>query len=802
MIKNSAPKECYHCGDMVPDKASFSIEILGELRDMCCPGCQSVAQTIISSGLVSYYQYRTATAEKADLVPEQLKELIHYDNKEVQSEFVRYSEDTSEITLSLEGISCAACAWLIEKQLSSQVGVIQIRVNITTSRAILSWDDTQTQLSRLLKVIHQLGYKAAPFEPNKQEESYHQMMKQYLYRLGVAGLATMQVMMLAVALYFEVFSDLDSEFKQYLRYVSLIFATPVLLYSAQPFYLNAWRSLKARSLGMDVPVSIALIFAYTASLWATIAGKGEVFFESISMFTFFLLIGRFLEMRARRKAATASANLLKLIPAMARKIDGSQIPVRSLQIGDVVRVLPGEHIPADGKIINSTTQVDESMLTGESIPALKTVDDFVFAGTINVDESFDLEVTRHKADSVISNIVRLQDEAEFSKPKIAEIADRIAKYFVATILIVALLTWIYWHQYQPESAFWIMLSVLVATCPCALSLATPTAVTCATSRLGNLGILLRKGHVFETLCKVNHIVIDKTGTLTTGEIHIDQTTLSSLAIERNLTTLQCLSIAAGLEQHANHPIAKAFHDKLGTSIEFTQVNNVIGSGLSGFYQDQEWRIGTLEFSLVHPSQQVVKLSSKASTIYLTSNGQLIASFEYSDPIRIETPSFIQAIQSKGLDITILTGDTESSASKVAKSLGVKDYVFQAKPEDKLSYLKELNKTKITLMIGDGINDAPTLAGSHLSVAMGGGSDVAKASADMVLLGDKLDRILGARQLALFTRRIIRQNLAWALGYNLVILPLAVMGFVAPYIAVLGMSVSSIIVVTNSLRLLK
>ncbi|MBD1574679.1 cadmium-translocating P-type ATPase [Vibrio sp. S17_S38] len=802
MIKKSASKECYHCGDIVPDKASFSIEILGELRDMCCPGCQSVAQTIISSGLVSYYQYRTATAEKADLVPEQLKELIHYDNKEVQSEFVRYSEDISEITLSLEGISCAACAWLIEKQLGSQGGVIQIRVNITTSRAILSWDDTQTQLSQLLKIIHQLGYKAAPFEPNKQEEGYHQMMKQYLYRLGVAGLATMQVMMLAVALYFEVFSDLDSEFKQYLRYVSLIFATPVLLYSAQPFYLNAWRSLKARSLGMDVPVSIALIFAYTASLWATIAGKGEVFFESISMFTFFLLIGRFLEMRARRKAATASANLLKLIPAMARKIDGSQIPVRSLQIGDIVRVLPGEHIPADGKIINSTTQVDESMLTGESIPVLKTVDDFVFAGTINVDESFDLEVTRYKADSMISNIVRLQDEAEFSKPKIAEIADRIAKYFVATILIVALLTWVYWHQYQPESAFWIMLSVLVATCPCALSLATPTAVTCATSRLGNLGILLRKGHVFETLCKVNHIVIDKTGTLTTGEIHIDQTTLSSLAIERNLTTLQCLSIAAGLEQHANHPIAKAFHDKLDTSIEFTQVNNIIGSGLSGFYQNQEWRIGTLEFSLVHPSPQAVKLSSKASTIYLTSNGQLIASFEYSDPIRPETPDFIQAIQSKGLDISILTGDTESSASKVAKSLGVKDYVFQAKPEDKLNYLKELNKTKITLMIGDGINDAPTLAGSHLSVAMGGGSDVAKASADMVLLGDKLDRILGARQLALFTRRIIRQNLAWALGYNLVILPLAVMGFVAPYIAVLGMSVSSIIVVTNSLRLLK
>ena len=315
-------------------------------------------------------------------------------------------------------------------------------------------------------------------------------------------------------------------------------------------------------------------------------------------------------------------------------------------------------------------------------------------------------------------------------------------------------------------------------------------------------IVWRKGHVCETIYTVNHIVLDKTGTLTTGNIHIDQTTLSPFAIERELSTLQCLNIAAGLEQHANHPIAKAFRDKLDTSIEFTQVNNVIGSGLSGFYQDEEWRIGTLEFALMHSEQTLLEPSSKTSAIYLTSNGQLIASFEYSDPIRPETPDFIQAIQSKGLDITILTGDTESSASKVANNLGVKDYVFQAKPEDKLHYLKELNKTKITLMIGDGINDAPTLAGSHLSVAMGGGSDVAKASADMVLLGDRLDRILEARQLALFTRRIIRQNLAWALGYNLIILPLAVMGLVAPYIAVLGMSTSSIIVVTNSLRLLK
>ncbi|GAL36654.1 type cbb3 cytochrome oxidase biogenesis protein CcoI [Vibrio maritimus] len=289
-------------------------------------------------------------------------------------------------------------------------------------------------------------------------------MKQYLYRLGIAGLATMQVMMLAVALYLEVFGNLEPEFKSYFRWVSLIFATPVLLYSALPFYINAWRSIKGRTLGMDVPVSIALIFAYVASLVATVTEQGEVFFESISMFTFFLLIGRYLEMRARRKAAAASGNLLKLIPAIANKLNGEQVPVKSLQIGDQIKVLPGEHIPADGVVLNGRIHIDESMLTGESLPVVKGKDDFVYAGTLNGDEAFDLEVRSTKADSMISSIVRLQDEAQLSKPKIAEIADIVARYFVAIILVIAAGTWFFWHQTEPDDAFWIMLSVLVATC--------------------------------------------------------------------------------------------------------------------------------------------------------------------------------------------------------------------------------------------------------------------------------------------------------------------------------------------------
>lgn len=784
-------KSCYHCGEEVPVNTDFKVEILGEVRDMCCPGCETVAQTIVDSGLVSYYQYRTAPAEKADLVPEQLQALIHYDNEEVQSEFVRNSDERSEVTLSLDGVSCAACAWLIEKQVSQKAGVLSIRVNTTTNRAILAWDKSKTRLSELLSSIHQLGYTAAPFEADKQEASYHQQMKQYLYRLGIAGLATMQVMMLAVALYLEVFGDLEPEFKNYFRWVSLIFATPVMLYSALPFYLNAWRSIRSGTLGMDVPVSIAMIFAYCASLVATVTEQGEVFFESISMFAFFLLVGRFLEMRARRKAAAASGNLLKLIPAIATTLDGKQVPVKTLTLGDRIRVLPGEHIPADGKILSGRVHIDESMLTGESVPVVKTVDDHVYAGTLNGEESFELEVMSSKADSMISNIVRLQDEAQLSKPKIAEIADVVARYFVAIILIVAAGTWFFWHETRPDDAFWILLSVLVATCPCALSLATPTALTCATSRMGNYGILLRKSHVFETLCKVNHLIVDKTGTLTHGDIVI-----SNVETHSTFSKEQSLSIAAALESHANHPIARAFKVYTDQNVAVSDVENIIGSGIQGDYQGKQTKIGSAPFVLGEAN------SGEPNSIYLALDDVHIATFKYQDPIRKEAKSFIERFQKEGIKVTLLTGDSQMNADSVASEIGIDKVVANAKPQDKLGYLKNADSADVTMMIGDGINDAPTLAGAHLSVAMGGGADVAKASADMVLLGDHLERILDARQLALQTRRIIRENLAWSLGYNLLILPLAVAGLVAPYFAVVGMSASSIIVVSNSLRLLK
>ncbi len=783
---------CYHCGDPVLTGDTFQVVIFDKPRLMCCPGCQAVATTIVDSGLSSYYQYRTENADKAELVPEELKSLTLYDNQDIQQEFVRDVADQKEVPLSLDGVSCAACAWLIEKQLQRTKGVTHIQVNTTTNRALVRWDDSETSLSTILTRIHHLGYKAAPFEADKQEQQYHRNMKQYLYRLGIAGLATMQVMMLAVAMYFEVFGDMDETFRNYFRWVSLIFATPVLLYSALPFYTNAWRNLKARTLGMDVPVSIALLFAYFSSLYATVTGKGEVFFESVAMFTFFLLLGRFLEMRARRTAAAASANLLKLVPKMARHLTGETVPANSLKVDDHVRVLPGEPFPADGRILSGKTSVDESMLTGESLPQTKQSGDTVYAGTMNVEGNVDITVINNHKESLVAHIIRLQDEAQMAKPKVAVLADQIARYFVAAILIISASTWLYWHFSRPDDAFWIMLSVLVATCPCALSLATPTALTCSTSTFGQLGIMLRRGHVLETLTKVNRLVVDKTGTLTEGTVQISTIEINS----DTLTEQQVINIAASLEAFANHPIANAFQARASEKVNVGAADNHIGQGVNGTIDGQYWRIGKASFALSDGAE-----SYQSYPVILSCDNKPVAAFSLIDPIRPSSARLLAAFKDAGIQTTMLTGDQSRNVKQVADELGIDSVVSGVSPQGKLSYLQSLDSRTITLMIGDGVNDAPVLAGAHLSVAMGGGTDIAKSSADMVLLGDDLEKLLTARRLAQQTRRIIRENLAWALGYNVTILPLAVMGFVAPYVAVVGMSASSIIVVSNSLRLL-
>lgn len=805
---------CFHCGEPNPLNSPFKVVINDQQQSMCCPGCEAVAQTIVDSGLSSYYEHRTEVANKGEsLIPDELQQLKHYDIEQIQSDFIKKSGSTTEITLTIEGISCAACAWLIEKQLRFLPGLMFVNVNTTLNRAVIRWDNQQLVLSQILQQIQKIGYKAYPFQVNQQELFYTQQVKSYLRRLGLAGLATMQVMMFAIALYADFFSGMEQEFINYFRWVSFILATPVLLYSAQPFYANAWRNLRNKTLGMDIPISIALLGAYSASGYATIVGRGEVYFESVSMFTFLLLLGRLLELRARRKASETSSNLLRLLPSMATVLENKNgiithqlTPAKTLIPSQHILVKPGETIAIDGIIIDGQGNIEESMLTGEHLPVFKKLADSVYAGTVNVSSVLTIEVVKVGNNTLISDIIQLQNSAQENKPRIEVMADTVSRYFVGALLVVATLTYISWSIIDPDHAFWITLSVLVATCPCALSLATPTALTCATAQLNKQGILIKQHHVLETVNKIQHVVFDKTGTLTQGNFKLLNVQLfqpkgkqpkSNLIYTKQL----CIDLAANLETNSEHPIAIAFTKLQNQALILKNIENIPSQGLQAIWHDgnnqHKIKLGHAKFCEIENNFQ-----SQELLIYLSIDDKLVAIFELGDKVRESAFELVNFCKQKGLMTTMLTGDISNKSEEVANQLHIDNVVKGVSPQQKLAYIRKLQKSQQVMMIGDGINDAPVLAGAHVSVALSSGTDIAKNSADVILLGSDLQKISLLTIYAKQTTRIIKENLGWAIAYNLIIVPLAVMGLVPPYIAVLGMSFSSLIVVSNSLRLLK
>ncbi|ACJ29316.1 Cation transport ATPase, E1-E2 family [Shewanella piezotolerans WP3] len=790
---------CYHCSEPVLTGTQFTTQIQNEDQPMCCPGCQAVSQAIIDAGLTNYYKFRTEPGSKQTaLVPEELNSVSAYDLPEVQQDFIHHRDELNEVSLTIDGITCAACAWLIEHQVKKLNGVVSVQVNSTTQRALIAWQADQVKLSEILNKIGAIGYQAAPFQIDEQETKSKKDSRKFLVRLGLAGFATMQVMMFALALYSGYFTDLDTEFRDYFRWVSMLFTAPVVFYSAQPFYFSAIRSLLMGRLNMDVSVSIAICGAYIASCVETINGTGEVYFESVSMFTFFLLLGRYFEQNARQKASVSSSNLHKLVPLTALlKTDKGieEVPAKRLVIGDTIVVKPGDVIAADGIIIEGNSSINEAMLTGEQMPVAKSLEAQVFAGTINIEQPITIQVTALGQEQLVAEIIRLQEIASNSKPKIALYADRFSNYFTAAILLIATATYIFWYFYSPEDAFWVTLSVLVATCPCALALATPTAVTCGTAILTKLGIITRKAGVFEKLPKLNHIVFDKTGTLTLGSLSITDVEMI-LAGKESLPQEKVMQYAAALEASSLHPIARAFQPYLNQTIKVLDKKSFVGNGLQGVIDGHLVKIGSQSFINGSNAEE------KEVIVWLSIDDVVQAKITLADEIRPYTEQAVTALKALGCNISIASGDKSGEVASLAKRLDIKNWHNGLMPEDKLALIGKLQQTNQVAMFGDGINDAPVLAGANLSVAMGSGAAISKNSADIILLGDNLSRFSDAVKVAKKTGLIIKQNLFWALAYNLFIIPLAVSGHVAPYIAAIGMSASSLIVVSNSLRLLK
>ncbi|WOE81500.1 heavy metal translocating P-type ATPase [Pseudomonas protegens] len=795
----TTPLPCYHCALPVPTGSRFTAVVLGEPREFCCPGCQAVAEAIVAGGLEHYYSHRSEASANPEALPVQLlDELALYDRADVQQPFVRHEGDLAETTLLMEGISCAACGWLIEKHLRSLPAVVEARLNLSNHRLHVRWADSQLPLSQVLSELRHIGYAAHPYQPDRASEQLASENRLALRQLGVAGLLWFQAMMATMATWPEFNIDLSPELHTILRWVALFLTTPIVFYSCAPFFKGAMRDLRTRHLTMDVSVSLAIGGAYLAGIWTAISGVGELYFDAVGMFALFLLAGRYLERRARERTAAATAQLVNLLPASCLRLgqDGQseRILLTELRLGDRVLVHPGAVLPADGKILDGQSSIDESLLTGEYLPQPRSLGDSVTAGTLNVEGALTVEVQALGQDTRLSAIVRLLDRAQAEKPRLAEVADRAAQWFLLFSLIAAAAIGLLWWQLDASRAFWIVLAMLVATCPCALSLATPTALTAATGTLHKLGLLLTRGHVLEGLNQIDTVIFDKTGTLTEGRL-----ALRSIRPLGTLSSDDCLSLAAALENRSEHPIARAFGR---APVAAGEVTSSPGLGLEGLVGTQRLRIGQPAFVCELSGCPVPSMPDEAGQWLLLGDSQgALAWLVLDDRLRGDAPALLAACKARGWRTLLLSGDSSPMVASVAAELQIDEARGGLRPDDKLQVLQQLHQQgRKVLMLGDGVNDVPVLAAADISVAMGSATDLAKTSADAVLLSNRLDALVQAFSLARRTRRVIIENLLWAGLYNGLMLPFAALGWITPVWAAIGMSISSLTVVLNALRL--
>lgn len=790
---------CYHCGLPVPANSDFSVVIDGARRAMCCPGCEAVASAIIDGGLERFYRYRNTPSAKPD--EDGSEPLACYDLPEVQEDFVQPAPDGGlAVDLAITGITCAACAWLIEHHLGRLDGVRSVAVNVSTHRGRVVWEPQRISLSRILGAFAAIGYGARPADDAAAEKSRVRENRLFLLRLGVAGLAMMQAHNAALGLYFGAYSSIDREWEILLRWASMMITVPVVLFSAQPFFAAAWRSIRHRHLVMDVPVSLAIGIAFAASVWATLTESGDVYFDCVTMFTFFLLLGRYLEMRVRYRNQYLAGGTRRLIPPVAVRLDDDGemlVPVKSLRAGDRIRVDAGATIPCDGEVVRGSSAVIEAVLTGEQLPVAKGPGSAVSAGTITVDHPLDVIVHQVGAGTRLGAILDMVDSAGASRPQRSAVADRVVNWFVAIVLVVAVAVFGGWWLVAPERALWVTLSVLVVTCPCALALATPTALTVATGMLRRRGFLIRRGEVLETLARATTAVLDKTGTLTLGNMHI-----SDVRPLGNLSEQQVVALAAALEKGSTHPIARAFAACEGPLPDVELQRFTVGQGVEAEYRGEVCRFGKPGFAMALSGQPLPPWPEDAGQWLLLANGAgALGWIAVEDVLRPGLGTAISRLREKGLKIELLSGDHAGNVSRVAEQLGISEWRSDASPEDKLARIRHLqSEGEVVLMVGDGINDVPVLSGSDVSVAMGDAVDITRLHADSLLMSGNLNTLAEAVTVARRTRGIIRQNHAWAIGYNLVALPLAAAGLVPPWLAAIGMSVSSLLVVLNALRL--
>jgi len=793
-LKLSKKVKCDHC------HLEFSEDVMIEDDGhyFCCNGCQGVYHLLSEQGLDGFY--KKLGDEHLAPPSNQFEDASNFDTPAFYEQYVKQTKDGfSEVSLIIEGIHCAACVWLNEKALTNMDGVIATNINYTNNKAKIVWDDENVKLSQIIEMIRAIGYNAYPYDASLQEEKANKERKEYYLRMAVAIFATMNMMTIMVAQYAGYFSGISADIKHILNIGEWVLATPVLFYSGWPFFKGMYYGIKTKTVNMDTLVATGSMLTYLYSIYITLTRSGEAYFDSVTMIVTFVLVGKFLEVLSKKSVADTLDVMNKYLPHDVKVLDGEKVftkNVNDVAVGEVVLVNAGDKVALDGEVIDGSGTFDESSLTGESEPIFKTVGDTIISGTVSIDADVKYKVSKDYAHSTMSNIVSLLENAMNNKPRLQQLANRLSEYFSSVILLLAAFTFIGWYFYSSdfEQSFMIAISVIVIACPCALALATPVATLVGLSIASKKGILFKEAAQLETMSQADVLVLDKTGTITQGKPHV---------VKEKIYKDFDISLLYSLLLNSKHPIAKAVADYVYDEnlhcLELESYNNVASAGITAMYHGKMLAGGNAKMMKIIGID--VDDKSEDSEFYFAYDGEVLVKYELFDMPREDAKEAIQEIEKLGIEVIMLTGDHQRSAQKVASLVSIKEFISEMTPQDKANYIEKLHKDgKIVVMAGDGVNDILALAESDIAIAMGNGSDIAIEVSDIVLLNDTFGSLYDSFTISRKTFSMIKQNLGLSLVYNGITIPLAMAGYIIPLIAAISMSISSLLVVGNSLRI--
>ncbi len=765
----------------------------------CCNGCQGVYHLLSDEGLDSFYDKlgsNTLTAPTG-----QYEDSSNFNSPAFYDKFVTVDEDGfSHVSLIIEGIHCSACVWLNEKALHKMDGIIEASINFTNNKAVITWADSVVKLSQIIDMIRAIGYNAFPYDASIQETHANKERKDYYLRMSVAIFATMNVMWIAVAQYAGYFTGMTQDMKTILNIAEGTLATPVLFYSGWIFFRGAYYGIKTKVINMDILVATGASLTYLYSIYITLIEDGEAYFDSVTMIITFVLVGKFLEVLSKKSAADALDLIGKNIPSEVNVVKDEKIvscKLADVNVGDIIVISSGEKVLFDGEITTGNGTFDESSLTGESEPIYRTIGDSVVSGTLSIDADIHYKANKDFEHSTLSNLVSLLETAIIKKPKIEQMANKLSEYFSSTILALSFITFLAWYLFGNsfEVSLMVGISVIVIACPCALALATPVATLVGLSLGAKRGILFKEAAQLEIMAKVDTLVLDKTGTITVGKPEVvNETILHSF--DKN--------ILYSLVKSSNHPVARGVVEflKLDESIDeyiLDEYNQIPASGISAIYNGSKVLGGNKK--LILDNGLSIDYESDNTLFYFSIDNSVVAIYELRDNIKKNAKKLVDNLSKRGVCVVILTGDNDKTAQRVAKEVGIDQFMSEQTPEDKSNYIERLHsEDKTVVMVGDGINDILALAQADIGIVMGSGSDIAVDVSDVILLDDSLTSLEDAFKISRTTFGLIKQNLGISLVYNAITIPLAMAGFIIPLVAAISMSVSSLLVVGNSMRI--